>query len=61
MKILPLIGVLLQINELTCYIIIYAEILKHNKEMLGKSVISTDIYLKRKQRNTFTLAGQLSW
>jgi len=55
MKILPLIGVLLQINELTCYIIIYAEILKHNKEMLGKSVISTDIYLKRKQRNTFMI------
>jgi hypothetical protein len=61
MTIVPFVGVLFQLNELTCYIIIYSEILTHNKDMLGKTVISKDIYLKRKQHNTFTLAGQLSW
>jgi hypothetical protein len=28
--------------------------------MVGKEVISQEIYNKRKQRNTFTLAGQLA-
>lgn len=59
MLIVPQIGILTQILEITFYIIIYKELSSHDKTMFNSSVITKDIYVKRKKRNLFGFASQV--
>jgi hypothetical protein len=59
MKISPILGTLLQMNEFFCYLVIYYVIYKHDHNMVRNSIISSDIFNKRKQCNSFALSGQV--
>jgi hypothetical protein len=59
MKISPILGTLLQMNEFCCYLVIYYFIYKHDNNMVRNSIISSDVFNKRKQRNSFALSGQV--
>ncbi len=59
MKIVPLIGTVIQFTEVLFYILIYADISGHDKTMLNSSIISRDVYNKRQSKNSFTLKSQI--
>jgi len=59
MLLVPQIGAFIQILEILIYAIIYKEILDHDKYMFRSSVISKERYIKRKQKNSFTLTVQV--
>ena len=59
MLIVPQIGMFNQIVEVMMYIVIYKEIFGHDKYMFNSSVITKENYIKRKQKNSFTLAAQV--
>jgi hypothetical protein len=59
MKLTPIIGTLLQMNEFFCYLFIYYDIYKHDHNMVRNSIITVDVFNKRKKRNSFALSGQV--
>ena len=59
MKIAPMILFTLQLAECCCYIIIHRYITSHYNQMLENSIISMDVYQKRKQIHLFSVAEQL--
>jgi hypothetical protein len=59
MKISPILGTLLQVNEFFSYLVIYYFIYKHDNNMVRNSIITSDVFNKRKQRNSFALSGQV--
>jgi hypothetical protein len=59
MKISPILGTLLQMNNFFCYLVIYYVIYKHDNNMVRNSIITSDVFNKRKQRNSFALSGQV--
>jgi hypothetical protein len=60
MKLTPIVGGILQLNELIIYIIIYMDLYKHDRSLASKSVISIDAYKSRQKHNSFTLACQMA-
>ena len=60
MKLYHPILIVLQISELSCYVILYREVSKHDEEMRRKKIISSSNFDKRKQKNLFSLYAQLS-
>jgi len=60
MKIVPLIGSVIQLTEVLFYILIYADISGHDKTMLNASIISKEVYNKRQGKNSFTLMSQIA-
>ena len=59
MKLVPFIGVVLQLTEVLLYLLIYLDIAGHDKAMFSSSVISRDAFDKRQSKNSFTLASQV--
>ena len=59
MKLTPILGSLLQMSEFACYLIIYYDIYKHDKNMFRNSIITSDVYNKRTKRNSFALSCQV--
>jgi hypothetical protein len=59
MRLAPIIGTLIQINEFFCYLFIYYDIYKHDHYMVRNSIITLDVFNKRKKRNSFALSGQV--
>ena len=60
MKLYPIALTLLQVMELTCYISLYQMVTKHNNEMSQNKIISRDVYVKRKQKNLFSMYAQVA-
>ena len=60
MKLLPIVGTFLQVNEFLCYLFIYYDIYKHNKNMAINSVISSDVFNNRQKHNSQTLNCQVA-
>jgi len=60
MKIVPLIGSVIQLTEVLFYILIYADISGHDKTMLNSSIISKEVFNKRQGKNSFTLMSQIA-
>jgi hypothetical protein len=46
-------------NEFFCYLFIYYDIYKHDHNMVRNSIITVDVFNKRKKRNSFALSGQV--
>ena len=61
MKVFPSLGVLFQVFELLCYIFIYSFLHRHDLYMIESSVISTEVFKKRQNRNSLTLGGQVKY
>jgi hypothetical protein len=60
MKLTPMIGGFIQLNELILYLIIYKDLYKHDKTLALNSVISIDVYKSRQKHNSFTLTCQVA-
>ncbi len=54
MKVILGVLILIQLSELICYGFLFQFISNHDKEMFRNSIISTDIYKRRKQENAFS-------
>jgi hypothetical protein len=54
MKVILGVLILIQLSELICYGFIFQFISNHDKEMFRNSIISTDIYKRRKQDNAIS-------
>ena len=54
MKVILRVLILIQLSELICYGYLFQFISNHDKEMFRNSIISTDIYKRRKQENAFS-------
>ena len=54
MKVILRVLILIQLSELICYGFLFQFISNHDKEMFRNSIISTDIYKRRKQENAFS-------
>ena len=54
MKIVLRLLIVIQFSELLCFLFFFKFIFNHDKEMLQFSVISNDVYKRRKQDNAFS-------
>jgi len=60
MKLFPIILILFQLSEMTCYILLFKHLAKHHKEMVDNNVISNDHYRARKRMHLFSLYAHLA-
>ena len=60
MKLFPLLLILLQMIELTCYAVLHQYVNEHQREMVVHKVISRDMYHMRNHIHLFSLYAQIS-
>ena len=59
MKLLPVIGTFLKLNEFCIYLFIFHDLYNHNKYLAINSVISSDVFNNRQKHNSLTLSCQV--
>ena len=59
-KLFPVIGILLQILEVVCYLVIYRKVYLHQQEMIANKIISRATYQDRKRVHIFSVFAQIA-
>lgn len=60
MKLYPLILILFQLMEMTCYTVLFRYLAKHHKEMVDNQIISNDHYRAKKRIHLFSLYAHIA-